>query len=96
MQALMSTGRGRSMWASGPNTALYAGHFFRAMRPLIRQIAQDCLDACRGADIAFGSVLDYWVAFSAAEKLRLPLHALYLQPVHPNGLYPTKTVLLEP
>ena len=96
MQALMNTSGGRKMWAAGANTALYARHFFRIMRPLTRQITQDCLEACRGADIVIGSMLGYWTAYSAAEKLRLPLHAAYLQPAHPTGLYPNSMFMPLP
>jgi UDP:flavonoid glycosyltransferase YjiC (YdhE family) len=88
MQELMSTDTGRRMWAAGANSALYGLRFFQTVRPLTRRIAQDCLAACRGADVVLGSLLGYWMAYSAAEKLNLPLHAAYLQPVHPTGLYP--------
>jgi UDP:flavonoid glycosyltransferase YjiC (YdhE family) len=88
MQALMKTGSGQRMWASGANSALYAHRFFQTVRPLTRLIAEDCLHACRGADVVLGSMLGYWMAYSAAEKLQLPLHAAYLQPAHPTGLYP--------
>jgi UDP:flavonoid glycosyltransferase YjiC (YdhE family) len=88
MRALMKTDSGHHMWAAGANSALYGHRFFQTIRPLTRRIAQDCLHACRGADIVLGSMLGYWMAYSAAEKLHLPLHAAYLQPFHPTGLYP--------
>jgi len=88
MQALMSSERGRRMWLAGGNSALYGHRFFRTVKPLTRTIAQNCLDACSGADIVLGSMLGYWVTYGAAEKLGLPLHAAYLQPAHPTGLYP--------
>lgn len=87
-RALMKTDPSQRMWAAGANAALYGHHFFKTIRPLIRRVAHDCLQACRGADIVLGSLLGYWLAYSAAEKLHLPLHAAYLQPVHPTGLYP--------
>ena len=88
MQVLMNTDGGRRMWLAGGNTALYAQRFFRTVKPLTRLIAQNCLDACREVDIVLGSMLGYWVVYGAAEKLGLPLHAAYLQPMHPTGLYP--------
>jgi UDP:flavonoid glycosyltransferase YjiC (YdhE family) len=88
MQELMKTDSGQRMWASGGNSALYGHRFFQAVRPLTRRIAEDCIAACRGADLVLGSMLGYWMAYSAAEKLHLPLHAAYLQPAHPTGLYP--------
>lgn len=88
MRALMKSDAGRRMWAAGANSALYGHRFFQAVRPLTRRIAQDCLEASRGADVVLGSMLGYWMAYNAAEKLHLPLHAAYLQPAHPTGLYP--------
>jgi UDP:flavonoid glycosyltransferase YjiC (YdhE family) len=88
MRALMKSDSGQRMWAAGANSALYGHRFFQTVRPLTRRIAQDCLEACRGADIVLGSMLGYWMAYNAAEKLNLPLHAAYLQPAHPTGLYP--------
>jgi UDP:flavonoid glycosyltransferase YjiC (YdhE family) len=88
MQELMKTDTGQRMWGAGTNAALYGHRFFQTVRPLAHRIAEDCLQACRGADLVLGSMLGYWMALSAAEKLHLPLHAAYLQPVHPTGLYP--------
>ncbi len=88
MRILMKADSGQRLWAAGGNAALYGHRFFQIIRPLTQRIAQDCLHACRGADVVLGSMLGYWMAYGAAEKLHLPLHAAYLQPLHPTGLYP--------
>jgi sterol 3beta-glucosyltransferase len=88
MRGIVESGGGLKIVETGHNPVAMMYHLLRAVEPLLYQIVEDCLNACRGADLVLASAVAYFSALLATQKLRKPLWGAFLQPFFPNTRYP--------
>jgi len=92
-RALQSSPVGTSMVQAGKNPFAFLREFIRLRGPLIPQLMENCLEACRDADVMIISPTLFMVSYCVAEKLGLPVCCTHLQPMSmsrelPNCLFP--------
>lgn len=82
-------GAGSDMIHSGGKTLPFLRHFARMREPLLSELMAHCDQACADADLILAAPTAFGVAYSVAEKRRLPLVPSYYIPMTPTRALPS-------
>ena len=88
---LLQSRDGHSMLAGGRSAVTFLRNLRRMALPILPQVFDDCLSACRDADAVLHSLLAF-PGHDVAEFLGVPSIPLLLQPVARTHAFPTITV----
>jgi len=80
---------GQKLLSTDRNPIAMMRHTVAAAEPVLHQVFDDYLKACRDAEVILFHLLTALPAVSIAEKLSIPAFPLYLQHVHPTRYYPS-------
>jgi UDP:flavonoid glycosyltransferase YjiC (YdhE family) len=95
-QMILAGEAGQSWMETGGNFLGFARHLAQVALPMSRQVATDCLAACRDADAVLGSVLGFLAGYAVSEKLGLPCGIAFLQNVLRTRAYPSTLAPILP
>jgi UDP:flavonoid glycosyltransferase YjiC (YdhE family) len=87
-RALQATAAGRKMVASGDDPFTYIRQYVRLRQPLMHGLMHNCHQACQDADLVVVCTTGFFLAYAAAEKLRLPTFAASYLPMSATRFLP--------
>jgi len=86
-RAILASDTGQKWQKTSRNPLGFVQQMRNVAAPLIKQIMQNCLEACSGADLVLYSFLGVFAAASVVEALHIPAYAAYLQPDTPTRAF---------
>lgn len=88
-QAITQGSEGQAWLDSGRNPIRFITGFRRVMEKVIHKGIEDAWNAAQGTDGLLITGPAFFVGYSIAEKLGVPLIQAYLQPIHPTTAFPS-------
>lgn len=87
--AITQGAEGQAWLESERNPIQFVRGFQKLMGPIMAQAMRDAWALCQGTEAIISSGTGFFVAYSIAERLRVPFLQAYLQPVHPTRAFPS-------
>ena len=90
---ILSSGSGQEWLESNYRPLAFMKRMYKALEPLIWQMMNDCLEACRGSQAVMFGVISAFAGLTIAEKLGIQAIPALKQHVHPTRDYPCGMVM---